>query len=131
MAEFTPILVLFAIVAVLLSSFCIAYALMRKKLQKTEYSRSVSDSVLIKRLLGYAKPYAGTFVLVLVIMLISVAYDVLSPIIVGEIEEMIKAEFQLNDLLIQVGLYAGILIVSMVSMYLQTMILQKVGQKIL
>ena len=131
MAEFMPMILLFAIIAVLMSSFGIAYLLLRKKLKKTEYSRSVSDKVLIKRLLGYAKPYTGTFILVLVIMLVSVAYDILSPIIVGDIEEMIKEQFQLNDLLIKVGLYAGILIVSMVSMYLQTMLLQKVGQKIL
>jgi len=69
MAEFTPVLVLFAIIAVLMTSFGTAYFLLRNKLKKTEHTRNVSDKVLIKRLLGYAKPYAGTFVLVLVIML--------------------------------------------------------------
>ena len=131
MADFAPVLVLLTIIAILAGSFGTAYYLMRNKLKKTEHTRSISDKVLIRRLLGYARPYAGTFVLVLLIMLVSVAYDILSPLIVGDIEEMIKAEFQLNDLLLKVGLYAGILIVSMVSMYLQTMMLQKVGQKIL
>jgi ATP-binding cassette subfamily B protein len=96
-----------------------------------EYERNMSDSQLIKRLLSYGRPYLGQFILVFIIMLISIAYDLLSPVLIGEIQDLIKYDFPLEKLFWMVGAYAGILVISMVSMYLQTMILQKVGQKIL
>ena len=131
MHEFLPVLILGAIIGVLTLVFGSAYLVMRRKADEKEFDRNMTDGVIIRRLLGYGKPYIGKFVLVLVIMLISIAYDLLSPIIVGEIEELVKGEFALSELFLRVGLYAGILIVSLVSTYLQTMILQKVGQKIL
>ena len=131
MHEFLPVLILGAIIGLLTLVFSVAYFVMRHKTDKKEFDRNMTDKVIIRRLLDYGKPYIGKFVLVLVIMLISIAYDLLSPIIVGEIEELVKGEFELADLFLRVGLYAGILIVSLVSTYLQTMILQKVGQKIL
>ena len=131
MHEFLPVLILGAIIGVLTLVFGSAYLVMRRKTDEKEFDRNMTDGVIIRRLLGYGKPYIGKFVLVLVIMLISIAYDLLSPIIVGEIEELVKGEFALSELFLRVGLYAGILIVSLVSTYLQTMILQKVGQKIL
>ena len=131
MHEFLPVLILGAIIGLLTLVFGSAYLVMRHKTDKREFDRNMTDKVIIRRLLGYGKPYIGQFVLGLVMMLISIAYDLLSPIIVGQIEELVKGEFQLADLFLRVGLYAGILIVSLVSTYLQTMILQKVGQKIL
>ena len=131
MHEFLPVLILGAIIGLLTLVFGSAYLVLRYKTDKKEFDRNMTDKVIIRRLLGYGKPYIGKFVLVLVIMLVSIAYDLLSPIIVGEIEELVKGEFELAQLFLRVGLYAGILIVSLVSTYLQTMILQKVGQKIL
>ena len=131
MHEFLPVLILGAIIGVLTLVFGSAYLVMQHKSGKKDFDRNMADSVIIRRLLRYGKPYLGKFVLVFVIMLISIAYDLLSPIIVGNIEELVKGEFQLAELFLRVGLYAGILIVSLVSTYLQTMILQKVGQKIL
>ena len=131
MHDYLPVLILGAIIGVLTLVFGSAYLVMKRKTGKKEFDRNMADSVIVRRLLGYGKPYIGKFVLVFVIMLISVAYDLLSPIIVGEIEELVKGEFRLSELFIRVGVYAGILVVSLVSTYLQTMILQKVGQKIL
>ena len=131
MHEFLPVLILGAIIGVLTLVFGSAYLVMQHKSGKKDFDRNMADSVIIRRLLRYGKPYLGKFVLVFVIMLISIAYDLLSPIIVGNIEELVKGEFQLAELFLRVGLYAGILVVSLVSTYLQTMILQKVGQKIL
>ena len=131
MGEYLPILILGAIIGVLTLVFGSAYLVMKRKNKDNEYQRNMTDSVIVRRLLGYAKPYTGKFVLVLVIMLVSIAYDLLSPVLVGQIEELVKEQFQLSELFIRVGIYAGILIVSLVSTYLQTVILQKVGQKIL
>ena len=131
MGEFLPILILGAVIGLLTLIFGGAYLSMKRKQKAEEFERTMADSVLARRLLGYAKPYVGKFVLVLVIMLISIAYDLLSPIIVGEIQDLVKVEFQMWELLSYVAVYAGILVVSLVSTYLQTMILQKIGQKIL
>ena len=131
MDEYLPILILGAILGVLTLIFGTAYLIMKSKTTNREFERKLSDKVIIRRLLGYARPYAGMFVLVLVIMLISVSYDLLSPILIGEIETLVKGEFVLPELFWRVGVYAGILIISLVSTYLQTVILQKVGQKIL
>ena len=131
MDKYLPVLIVGAIIGIFTIAFLIAYAKVKRDKTMQEYQRNMPDSVIIKRLLGYAKPYLPQFVLVFVIMLISIAYDLVSPMLIGKIQDLIKQDFPLSKLFTMVGAYAGILVVSMVSMYLQTMILQKVGQKIL
>jgi len=131
MAEFYPLIVIGATIGVLSLLFVIAYLYVRSKKTVNEYERKMKDGKIIVRLLKYAKPYVKEFILVFVVMVISILYDLVSPVLVGEIEELVKGQFELSRLFAMVAVYAGILIVSMVSMYFQTMILQKVGQKIL
>ena len=120
-----------AIILLFAVAFVIAYAKLKKATAKDEKDRTMSDREIVKRLLGFAKPYKKQFALVFIIMLISIGYDLLSPILVGNIQNLVKGTFTLNALFARVIVYAGILVVSLVSMYLQTMILQKVGQQIL
>ncbi len=132
MDKYLPVIIVGAIIGIFTIAFLIAYAKMKRDKTMQDFQRNMPDSVIIKRLLRYGKPYIAQFILVFVIMLLSIAYDILSPILVGNIQGLIKHEgFELNKLFGMVGAYAVILVVSMVSMYLQTMILQKIGQKIL
>lgn len=131
MAEFYPLIVVGATIGVLSLLFVIAYFYVRSRKEVKEYERKMSDRAIIVRLLGYARPYVKEFILVVAVMLISIVYDLVSPVLVGEIEELVKHQFELPSLFSKVAIYAGILVVSMVSMYIQTMLLQKVGQKIL
>ena len=131
MREYLPILIVGAIIGVFTIAFVIARIYLKSQLKNLDSDRNMPDSVIIRRLLGYGKPYLKEFILVFVIMLVSIVYDLLSPYLIGRIEEMIKHEFAIDHLLWMVAGYAGILIVSLVSTYFQTMILQKVGQKIL
>jgi len=131
MADYFPVLMVAAIILLFTVAFVIAYAKLKKATAKDEKDRTMSDREIIGRLLNFAKPYKKQFLLVLIIMLISIGYDLLSPILVGNIQNLVKGSFTLNVLFARVAVYAGILVVSLVSMYLQTMILQKVGQKIL
>ena len=131
MDKYLPILIVGAIIGIFTIAFLIAYIRMKNDKNYKEYERHMSDSQLVKRLLGYGKPYLAQFILVFIIMIISIAYDILSPVLIGNIQDMIKLDFPLKKLLLMVGAYAGVLVISMVSMYLQTMILQKIGQKIL
>ena len=130
--EFLPIVIVVALIGSFTTAFLIAwFALKKKKDEGDDRERKISDKELIVRLLQYAKPYWKNFVLCLLIMLFSVVYDVVSPWLMGQIQNLIKADFALKDLYLMVGLYASILLVSVVCTYFQAMILQKTGQKIL
>ena len=131
MLDFLPILIIGAIIGVFSVIFIVAYALLKNKKEAIGFDRNMKDSEIIVRLLKYAKPYKKSFILVLIIMLVSIAYDIISPLLVGYIEELVKNDFPLSSLFISVALYAGILIISMLCTYWQAIILQKVGQKIL
>ena len=132
MNEYLPLLIVGAIIGVYSLVFSVAYALEKNKRDTMGFDRNMSDREIIRRLLRYAKPHAGKFVLALFIMLLSIGYDVASPMLVGHIEETVKkAGFSLPYLFTVIAVYAGILIVSMVCTYLQAIILQKTGQKIL
>ena len=131
MHEFLPILIVGAIIGVFTIAFVIAYMTIRKQKEAIGFDRNMADGELIVRLMKYAKPHWKAFVLVLFIMAVSIAYDIVSPLIIGRIEEMVKAKFELNELFVFVGLYAGVLIISLACTYLQSIILQKTGQKIL
>ena len=136
MAEFVrqylPILIVGAIIGTFTVVFVLAYiALQKRKEKEEENERHMADAEIVKRLLVYAKPYWKSFVAVFFIMIFSIVYDLLSPLIIGDIQGLIKAPFELKQLYFRVALYAGILLVSLICTYLQAMILQKTGQKIL
>ena len=130
MNEYLPLLTVGAIIGVFTLIFSVAVAV-DKKVSGKEYERDMPDKEIIRRLLAYARPYASRFVLVLFIMLASIVYDILSPLLVGRVEELVKGDFELSRLYAIVAVYAGILAVSLICTYLQAMILQKTGQKIL
>ena len=132
MREYLPLLIAGAVIGVFTVFFLVAYGILKCKVRQPAHERNMSDRYLIGRLMHYAKPYTGKFILVFIIMLVSIAYDVVSPLILSRVQGMIKVPgFQLKSLYSMVAVYAGILVVSMVCTYFQAMILQEVGQKIL
>ncbi len=131
MYEYFPLLIVGGVIGILSLIFLIAYLSMKDKKEAIGFDRNMKDSEIIKRLLAYAKPYWKSFLFVLVVMLFSVAYNVVSPLIIGRVEEIIKADFAMNELLAYVLVYAAILVVSLICSYVQAIILQKTGQKIL
>ncbi|MBR6377308.1 MAG: ABC transporter ATP-binding protein, partial [Oscillospiraceae bacterium] len=131
MREYLPVLIVGAIIGVFTVVFLAAFLLEKDKKKSMGWERNMPDREIIKRLLRYAKPYKGQFALVFLVMLFSIVYDVVSPLLIGQIEELIKDSFPLSRLYTYVAIYAGILVVSLVCTYAQAMLLQKVGQKIL
>ena len=131
MAEYLPVLIVGAIISAFAVVFLIAYIALKRTKEQLGYDRHMSDGKIIKRLLGYAKPYWKSFVLVFFIMVLSIVHELVSPLIVGHIEQTVSGRFELSYLMRVVIIYAGILVVSMVCTFLQAMILQKTGQKIL
>lgn len=131
MTEYLPILIVGAIIGAFTVAFLLAWAALRKVKDEPEKERNMPDGEIVRRLMQYARPYWKSFVLVFFVMLFSIVYDILSPLIIGRIQGLIRDDFELSRLYAMVGLYAGILVVSLVCTYLQAMILQKTGQKIL
>ena len=130
--EYLPIIIVAAVIGAFTTAFLMAwFALKKHKEEGDDRERKLSDKELIQRLLQYAKPHWKSFVGVLFIMIFSVIYDVVSPLLMGHVQDLIKGDFELKQLFTMVGMYAGILVVSVICTYLQAMILQRVGQKIL
>ena len=131
MREYYPLLIAGGIIGTVSVVFLIAYAMIRNKKEALGFDRTMKDGEIVRRLLVYAKPYRKNFLFVGFCMLFSIAYDILSPLLVGYIEGMVKNSFPLSRLFVAVGGYAGILIVSLVSSYIQAIVLQRTGQRIL
>ena len=130
--EFLPVVIVGAIIGAFAIAFLTVWFVLRKRLKSVDdQERKMSDKEIVVRLLRYAKPYWKSFVGVFFIMLFSIVYDIISPLLVGEIQRIIKDDFQLSQLFALVAVYAGILVVSLICTYLQAMVLQKTGQKIL
>ena len=131
MHDYLPLLIVGAIIGVFTLIFTGVYALEKNKKESMGFDRHMDDSEIVKRLLVYARPYWKEFTLTFVIMLFSIGYDVISPLLIGDIQALVKDDFELRDLFVRVAVYAGILVVSLICTYFQAMILQKTGQKIL
>ena len=131
MREYLPLLIVGAIIGVFSVAFVVAYVTMKDKKEAIGFDRNIPDKEIISRLLRYVKPYKAEFAIIFFIMLLSIGYDLLSPTIIGGIEEMIKTDFELSELYRRVIFYAMLLLLSMVCTYIQSVMLQKTGQKIL
>ncbi len=130
MYNYYPLLIIGATLGVLSIVFILAYALMKDKSTAIGFDRHMKDSEILRRLLHYAKPYKWRFLLVGVLVLISIVYDILSPLLIGNAERLVEGDFEMRELLWMVFAYAGILVVSMISSYFQALILQRTGQRI-
>ena len=133
MREYLPVLIVGAIIGVFTTLFLVAWSILKKqKEDMTDRDWNMSDKEIVLRLLRYAKPYKKNFVIVFFIMLFSIAYDLVAPLLMAELQDVIKQEsFELKTLFSYVAFYACVLIVSLICTYFQAMILQKTGQKIL
>ena len=132
MKNYLPLLIVGAIVGVFTGALILAYALVKDKKESMGFDRNMKDGAIIRRLLRYAKPYWFNFVVVGLVMLLSISYTILSPIIMGNIVSIVEVDgFAYNDVLWRVIVYAAILVGSLIGTYVQSIVLQKTGQKII
>ncbi|MBO4264980.1 MAG: ABC transporter ATP-binding protein [Clostridia bacterium] len=131
MNTYLPLYILAALIGTVTTALIIAYSLIKNKKEAIGFERNMKDSEIILRIGKFAKPYIGSFIIVLFIILASIAYIISSPLIVGAIENLIREpDFSLKKLYSLVTVYAVILIVSIICVYIRTIILQRTGQKI-
>lgn len=131
MMSLNPLLLVGGVIGTVSVLLLIAYACVKDKKTAMGFERSMADGEILRRLFGYAKPYLRQFVVVGFLVLFSISYDIASPLIVGYIEELVVGDFKLKSLYVSVAVYAGVLVFSMASTYLQAVILQRVGQRII
>ena len=131
MYEFYPLFAVGAVLGVLSVIFIAAYMTIRKQKEAIGFDRYMKDSEITRRLLAYAKPYWKQFAFVLCLMLFSVSYDIAAPILMGHIVGLLEGDFAMSYLLRAVIIYASILLMSLVCSYVQAIVLQRTGQRII
>lgn len=129
--EYLPILIVGAIIGLFAGAMILAFVMVKDKKEVMGFDRKMKDGELLKRLLTYVKPYWRSMILVAATTLLSIVYDVVSPVLVSQAEKLVEGDFELSALFWRVGVYVAILLVSLVSSYVQTIVLQKTGQKII
>lgn len=89
----------------------------------------------IRRMLRYAKPYIGWFALSIVIILAIVGLELYQPIILGNATDLIVENIDSPDAVNQIitlGLrLLGVVLLSLVLSYAQSMVLAYIGQKVI
>ncbi len=131
MHKYYPLLLVGAIIGTFSIVLSVAYAMVKDKKQSMGFERQMEDKEIIRRLMAYAKPFWKQFVMVGCVMLFSIAYDIVSPLIIGWIEQLIVGDFKMRQIYAAVALYVSILVVSMICTYVQAIVLQKTGQRII
>ena len=126
-----PLLIVGAIIGVFATAFIIAYAMIKDKKEAIGFDRNMKDSEIIKRMAHYGLAYKKEYVVIFLLMLVSIANSIVSPLLVGHIEEIVKERFTMEELYVQVAIYAGVVILSLAAQFVQAVRLQKLGQKIL
>ena len=99
MYEYYPLLIVGAIIGAFALVFILAYAFMKNKKEAIGFDRNIKDIEIVKRLLIYAKPHVKSFVLVGFIMLFSISYEIISPLLIGKIEKLLSGKFAMTELL--------------------------------
>ncbi len=131
MYEWYPLIAVGVIVLVFAIILLMAYIFVKDKKQAMGFERQMSDREIMRRLVRYARPYLREFLLVGGVMLFSIAYDMISPLIIGWIEELAAGNFEMKQIYRAVAVYVGILLVSMLCSYVQAVVLQRTGQRII
>jgi len=126
-----PLVYVSIILLVVTTIFLIAFFSIKDKKEAFGFDRNMKDSDIIKRLLKYAKPYWKRFVFVFLIMIFTIAADLILPLITGDIVSILQTEnFRYTQILNNVILYISLLVLSLICTFTQAMILQKTGQRI-
>ena len=101
-------------------------------MNKNKDLRVLSDFTIIKRLLQYMKGHFKTLIFAFVLMVIAVIFDVCLPMIVNiVITELGQGNIDFSVVLFYVILYGVLMLTTYVLQYIQSISLQKMGQKIM
>ena len=94
--------------------------------------KEYSDKEILKRTFQYIAPVKGRFILGIILILLNVAFNLITPRIIGAYMNALKIENlyegALSSILVYCLYYLIVLIINMVLTYTETIIIQKAGQ---
>lgn len=97
--------------------------------------RKMKDGEIIKRTLPYVKPYVPRLTGVFLLIILTIAFDLLSSVLPGKIIERLSVSFIDKQQLIKVFVLCGttfaVQMANVICIYFSTMALQKIGQDII
>ncbi|MBI9010222.1 MAG: ABC transporter ATP-binding protein [Tenericutes bacterium] len=92
----------------------------------------MTDKVIIRRLLEYARPYTMRFILVLLLMIVTVLLGLLEPFIIGESIDILSSDnIDVQKFIIYLIVFGLSIIVTAFVTFYQVIILQRIGQSII
>ena len=104
---------------------------MEEDLAKLKGDKSIPRKVMLKRTWKYAKPEMGRIVLALVLVLINVGIDIVFPILMSRLTNNLQSpDISMKIILMIAGGYLLLALVSSAFAYIEAMILQKSGQRV-
>ncbi len=105
---------------------------MQPDLEKLKGDKKIPLKIMIKRIFKYVKPEIWNFLLSFGLLVLNVALDIVLPMVLGEITNALKlSSIDLNYVLLMASAYFAIGVVNMVFIYFESMILQRIGQRII
>ena len=90
MHAYYPLLLTGGILGFISLILIVAYASIKDKKQSMGFDRHMKDGEIVRRLLAYARPFRGQFIFVGFIMLLGIAYDIISPTIIGKVTDQLS-----------------------------------------
>ena len=100
--------------------------------EKLKGDKKIPVKVMLKRIFKYVKPELGNFIIAFALLVLNVLLDIVLPMILGEITNILKLDnIDLKYVLIMAGAYFAIGAVNMVFIYFESMLLQRIGQRII
>ena len=105
---------------------------MQQELEKLKGDKKIPLGILVKRVFHYLKPELFKFILAFVLIIINVFLDVVLPLVMTEVIGILKSEvIDYNKIVLYACLYFLVSLGSVTLLYVESMILQKSGQKII
>jgi len=89
------------------------------------------DHRLMRRLLGYLRPYRRLVVVAFLLIFLMGAVDLLPPYLVKQAIDLYIVPGDLSGLPLVLALYLGALVLSFIFRYTQNMLMQKIGQEVM
>lgn len=99
-----------------------------------DFTRERSDKEVVRRLIGYLKPHSGAFIISVLLMFTTIALQLLPPFLIGLIIDLLDSGLTQNVIVLRIVWYSigfiALLVASFSVIYIQNMMLQRIGQKI-
>ncbi len=110
----------------------IMYIIIAKKVSnKIRKKSSNVEKGALKLLLSYSKIETKSFAIALIMMIFAIGAELIMPILLGSATtELAKDAINVNKIILIIGLYIGILVISSIITFFQSMILAKTGDRI-